>query len=165
VLPSGVFCLPVANPRDFRPGRVGSTFPQPVIRPARILVVDDNLPLRLMVAQVLEEQGYVTVAAESGEAALEAATHEPPDLCVIDFFMPGMSGAQLLRELRGSPDQRLRAVPVIGLTAYEHGERELLAAGAALVLRKPWNEAAVLAAVNRLLRPPGAPSLALQPNR
>jgi CheY-like chemotaxis protein len=122
-----------------------------VNRPARILVVDDNLPLRLMVAQALEEHGYVTVAAESGEAALEAAVYEPPDLCVVDFFMPGMTGAQFIRELRASTDRQLGAVPVIGLTAYENGEQELLAAGAVLVLRKPWNETVVLAAVNRVL--------------
>jgi CheY-like chemotaxis protein len=125
-----------------------------VNRPARILVVDDNLPLRLMVAQALEEHGYVTVAAESGEAALEAAAYEPPDLCVIDFFMPGMSGAELIRALRASADPRLRRVPAIGLTAYDAGERELLEAGAALVLRKPWNEVAVLDAVERLLPSP-----------
>ena len=126
-------------------------------RPSRILVVDDNQSLCRMVAQVLEERGYVTVAVESGEAALVAARHQPPDLCIVDFFMPGMSGAQLIRELRGSPDGRLRAVPAIGLTAYKSGERELLAAGAALVLRKPWNEAAILDAVERLLPPPASP--------
>ena len=125
-------------------------------RPARILVVDDNQSLRLMVAQVLEERGHVTVAVESGEAAMVAATHEPPDLCVVDFFMPGMSGAQLIRELRASPDVRLRQVPAIGLTAYKSGERELLAAGAAVVLRKPWNEAALIEAVERLLVPSGS---------
>ena len=118
-------------------------------------MVDDNLPLRLMVAQALEERGYVTVAAESGEAALEAAAYEPPDLCVIDFLMPGMSGAELIRALHASPDPLLRRVPAIGLTAYDAGEREMLAAGAALVLRKPWNEAAVLEAVERLLPSPG----------
>jgi CheY-like chemotaxis protein len=125
-----------------------------VKRPARILVVDDNLPLRVMAAQALEEQGYVTVAAESGEAALEAAAYEPPDLCIVDFFMPGMSGAQLIRQLRASPDGRLREVPAIGLTAYEDGARELVAAGAALVLRKPWSEVAVLDAVKLLLPAP-----------
>jgi len=125
-------------------------------RPVQILVVDDNLPLRLMVAQALEEHGYVTVAAESGEAALEAIGYRPPDLCVVDYFMPGMSGAELIRELRGSHDERLRRVKVIGLTGYEGGDRELLRAGADLVLRKPWNEAALLAAVGRLLERPVA---------
>jgi CheY-like chemotaxis protein len=129
-----------------------------VNRPARILVVDDNLPLRLMVAQALEEHGYVTVAAESGEAALEAVAQDPPDLCVVDFFMPGMSGAQMIRALRASADERLRRVPAIGLTAYASGERELLAAGAALVVRKPWNEAAMLEAVERLLAPAESPA-------
>ena len=104
-----------------------------------------------MVSQLLEERGYVTVAVESGEAALAAAIHEPPDLCIIDFFMPGMSGAQLIRMLRATSDGRLRQVPVIGLTAYQIGERDLVAAGAALVLRKPWNEGMVVEAVERLL--------------
>jgi two-component system chemotaxis response regulator CheY len=121
--------------------------------PLHILVVDDNLPLRLMVAQALEEHGYVTVAAESAEAALQAAIYEPPDLCVIDFYMPGMSGAGLIREFRCSPDDRLRHMKVIGLTGYEGGDRELLLAGADLVLRKPWNEASLLAAVRRLVEP------------
>jgi CheY-like chemotaxis protein len=131
-----------------------------VKRAAQILIVDDNLPLRLLVAQALEEHGYVTVAAESGEAALEAAAYGPPDLCIVDFFMPGMSGAQLIRELHASPDPRLRRVPVIGLTAYEGGERELLAAGAALALRKPWSEVTLLDAVERLL---GRPRVAASP--
>ncbi len=120
-------------------------------RPIRILVVDDNLPLRLMVSQALEEHGYVTVAAESVEAALEAASFQPPDLCVVDYFMPGLSGADLVRELRGASDERLRSVPVIGLTGYDGGDRELLTAGSEVVLRKPWNEAALLAAVVELL--------------
>jgi len=127
-----------------------------VKRPARVLVVDDNMSLCLMVSQALEERGYVTVAVESGEAALAAVAHEPPDLCIIDFVMPGMSGAQLIRELRASSDGQLRQVPVIGLTAYASGELELLAAGAALVLRKPWNEAAMVEAVDRLLAQPGS---------
>jgi len=122
-------------------------------RPARILVVDDNLPLRLMVAQALEERGYVTVPADSGEAALEAVADGPPDLCVVDYLMPGMNGAELVHRLRASPDPWLHQVPVIGLTAYADGERELLAAGAALALRKPLDEVALVEAVGRLLPP------------
>jgi CheY-like chemotaxis protein len=104
-----------------------------------------------MVSQALEEHGYVTVAADSAEEALEAASFQPPDLCVIDYFMPGMSGAELIRELRCSIDERLRRVRVIGLTGYEGGDRELLLAGADLVLRKPWNETALLAGVAQLM--------------
>jgi CheY-like chemotaxis protein len=124
-----------------------------VNRPARILVVDDNMPLRVMVAQALEEHGFVTVAAESGEAALQAVADGLPDLCVVDFLMEGMNGAELIRRLRTSPDPLLRGVPVIGLTAYASGERELLAAGAMVVLRKPPDEAALVEAVRRLLLP------------
>jgi CheY-like chemotaxis protein len=105
------------------------------------------------VAQALEEHGFVTVAAESGEAALQAVADGPPDLCVIDFLMEGMNGAELIRQLRTSPDPLLRRVPVIGLTAYASGERELLAAGAMEVLRKPPDEAALVETVRRLLQP------------
>jgi CheY-like chemotaxis protein len=127
-------------------------------RPARILVVDDNLPLRLMLAQALEARGYVTVVAESGEAALAAADWEPPDLCLVDYVMPGMNGADLVRALRASTDPRLRAVPAIGLTGYEEGDRDLLQAGAAEALRKPCDEATLVASVARVLA--AAPSRA-----
>jgi CheY-like chemotaxis protein len=127
-------------------------------RPARILVVDDNLPLRLMVAQALEARGYVTVAAESGEAALAAASWEPPDLCLVDYLMPGMNGAELVRTLRTSADPRLRAMPAIGLTAYAEGGRDLLEAGVVEALRKPCDEETLVATVARVLA--AAPPLA-----
>jgi CheY-like chemotaxis protein len=124
-----------------------------VNRPARILVVDDNMALRVMVAQALEEHGFVTVAAESGEAALQAVADGPPDLCVVDYLMQGMNGSELIRKLRASPEPLLRRLPVIGLTAYDSGERELLSAGAMAVLRKPPDEAALVATIRRLLQP------------
>jgi CheY-like chemotaxis protein len=104
---------------------------------ARILVVDDNETLRTLVAQALESEGYVAIAAESGEAALEVIRFSPPDLCLVDHVMPGMTGAELVRMLRASPDDRIRAIPAIGLSAYESGRHELLAAGALAAIRKP----------------------------
>jgi CheY-like chemotaxis protein len=104
---------------------------------ARILVVDDNETLRTLVAQALESEGYVAIAAESGEAAMEVIHFTPPDLCLVDHVMPGMTGAELVRLMRSSGDERIRRIPAIGLSAYETGRHELLAAGALAVIRKP----------------------------
>ena len=116
-------------------------------RPKRILVVDDNLPLRVLLSHTLEEAGYVAIGAESGEAALEVAGFDPPDLCLVDHHMPGMDGAALIRALRGSPDARLRTIPAIGLTGYQPAARDLLEAGALAALQKPCGERALLATV------------------
>ena len=106
-------------------------------RPACILVVDDNEILRTLLVQALESEGYLALAADSGEAALEVAGFDPPDLCLVDHVMPGMSGADLIRALRTSTDERLRHIPAIGLSAYDGAHSELLAAGAATALKKP----------------------------
>lgn len=126
--------------------------------PARILVVDDNALLRTLLTQSLEHAGYEALSAESGEAALEAVRLSPPDLCVVDQMMPGMSGAELIRALRASPDERLRTLPAIGLSGFDGAEQELLAAGAAVAVRKPCGVERLLAGVrSALARRPACP--------
>ena len=124
----------------------------PKERPKRILVVDDNLPLRVLLSHALEEAGYVAIAAESGEAALEVARFDPPDLCLVDHHMPGMDGVQLIRALRGSPDERLRHIPAICLTGYAPAARDLLEAGALFALCKPCGDGPLLETVASALR-------------
>jgi len=122
-------------------------------RPKRILVVDDNLPLRVMLSLALESAGYIAIAAESGEAALEVASFDPPDLCLVDQCMPGMSGSDLIRALRASSDDRLRHIPAIGLTGFARFEQDLVAAGALCALSKPCGEEALLERVESALHP------------
>ena len=121
-------------------------------RPARILVVEDNETLRTLLAQVLEGEGYVAIPAESGEEALEVARLAPPDLCLVDHVMPGMSGAEFIRALRRSTEDRLRMVPAIGLSAYESGRSELVAAGAIGAFGKPVAYAALIDGIRRALK-------------
>jgi CheY-like chemotaxis protein len=124
-----------------------------MLRPVRILLVDDN-PLILRVASlVLEEVGFEVVPADSGEAALALAGLDPPDLLVVDQEMPGMKGAELVRALRLSGDLRLAAVPVLGISAHPGAERTLRAAGANAFLGKPIEEEALLEAVLVALAP------------
>lgn len=132
----------------------------------RVLVVDDNDLIRHLVRLIIETGGHVAVEAESAEIALEAAREDPPDVCVVDEVMPGMSGSDLIRALRGSPDPRLRAVPVIGISGREGADRELLAAGASAFVPKPVEEQALLSALARVApvptrhggAPPGLPA-------
>jgi CheY-like chemotaxis protein len=125
-------------------------------RPKRILVVDDNLPLRVLIAQALESAGYIAIGAESGEQAMEVASFDPPDLCLVDQHMPGMTGADLIRALRGSPDERLRRIPAIGLSAYEGAASDLIEAGAFVSLRKPCGDQLLLLSVAQALGEPAA---------
>jgi len=120
-------------------------------QPPRILVVDDNQTLRVLLAQALEAGGYQALGADSAEAALEVLAFDPPDLCLVDHHMPGMGGAALVRWLRGSTDARLAGMPVIGLSGFEAAVRDLEAAGADEALQKPCPESTLLSHVARLL--------------
>jgi len=84
-------------------------------KPARILIVDD-VPANLNVlGDALEPEGYEILAARSGEAALESARTNRPDLILLDVMMPGMDGGDLAQCFQASP--KLRSVPVVFLTA------------------------------------------------
>ncbi len=117
----------------------------------RILVVDDNETLRTLIAQALESEGYVAIGAGSGEEAMEVARFAPPDLCLVDQMMPGMTGADLIRALRTSLDERLRAIPAIGLSAYAGAREELVAAGAISAVGKPVAYGDLLDRIRRTL--------------
>jgi CheY-like chemotaxis protein len=104
-----------------------------------------------MLSLALESAGYVAYGADSGEAALEVARFDPPDLCLVDQCMPGMTGAELIRALRSSSDERLRRIPAIGLTGLDRAARDLVAAGALFALKKPLDEGAWLERVEHAL--------------
>jgi len=82
----------------------------------RILVVDDDPPLRRMLARTLAAEGYsVTVAADGGAALAAVASTSPPDLIVLDVTMPGLDGLAVCRRLRAKGV----TVPVLMLTARD----------------------------------------------
>jgi CheY-like chemotaxis protein len=120
-----------------------------VIPPLHALVVDDNDLVRRLLEIALEESGFVSIGAESGEVALESARALAPDVCIVDEIMPGMSGAELVRRLRSEP--RLRHLAVVGISSRADSELALLQAGADVFLVKPVAEAALVSAVARAL--------------
>ncbi|MCM2358537.1 MAG: response regulator transcription factor [Geobacteraceae bacterium] len=80
-----------------------------------ILIIEDERDLAELVAFNLEQEGYRPIVALDGVAGLEAARTGSPDLILLDLMLPGMSGTELCRTLKG--DKRTAALPVIVLTA------------------------------------------------
>jgi two-component system response regulator (stage 0 sporulation protein F) len=105
--------------------------------PGRILIVDDEAPVREVLNDYFVERGYVVFMASNGEEALAAFTREGPDVVLLDVRMPGIDGMQVLKRLReADPD-----VPVIMVTANEDLEtaRETLSIGAFDYVAKPFD--------------------------
>ena len=116
--------------------------------PLRVVVADDEPEIRELVAEVLEEAGYLVEAVGDGLSALTAIRHHPPALALLDIAMPVMTGDETLRQVRaaGLP------IPVIVMTAGTNPER-FLCEGAAAVLPKPFELSRLLAAVTTARRP------------
>jgi CheY-like chemotaxis protein len=68
---------------------------------ARILIVDDEAANRMLVTSLLKYAGHQVDEAQSAESALEAAKAHRPDLVILDLYLPGMHGTQLVKALRG----------------------------------------------------------------
>jgi CheY-like chemotaxis protein len=117
----------------------------------RIVVVDDNETNLLFVTFLLEALGHAAFPASSGEAALELANRESPDLVLLDLQMPGWDGFETLRALHQSP--ALDQVPVIAVTARAMiGERETaIAAGFDGYITKPIQPRFFAAQINPFL--------------
>ena len=109
----------------------------------RVLVIDDDADIRELVTWKLSHAGYSTLAAADGEAGLIAATTgdagELPDVVLVDWMMPKMTGVEVCAALRGNP--LTAAIPVILLTAKaEEAEVERgFAAGVDDYIVKPFS--------------------------
>jgi len=114
-----------------------------------VLVVEDNEKNLKLVRDVLEASGYRTLAATSGEEAVETAWTHVPALVLMDVRLPGIDGVEALARLRG--DERTASIPVLAVTAQAmHGDRaRFLAAGFDGYLSKPLDIAELVAAVAR----------------
>jgi adenylate cyclase len=86
-----------------------------VIQPSRILVVDDNASNRDLLSRRLQRQGHTVLQAEDGRIALAMVENEALDLVLLDLMMPGISGYDVLTQLKGDP--RSRDIPVIMISA------------------------------------------------
>ncbi|MCP4749035.1 MAG: response regulator transcription factor [Desulfobacteraceae bacterium] len=92
------------------------TFPGDAEKPA-ILIVDDEMDMRIFLSTVFETSGFRTVVARDGRQGLEKARQTKPDLVILDIMMPGEGGALIYKALKNDPD--LNAIPVIMLSAVD----------------------------------------------
>jgi DNA-binding response OmpR family regulator len=119
-----------------------------------VLVVDDDENARYLFEVVLQQAGYRVVHAVDGESGLVAFREHEPDLVVLDARLPGMSGFEVCRELRGGP--RGSDIPVLMVTGDDDPESVRLgyAAGASDFVSKTLNWREFAQRVVRLM-PPG----------
>ncbi|MGV7963159.1 phosphate regulon transcriptional regulator PhoB [Photorhabdus tasmaniensis] len=118
----------------------------------RILVVEDEAPIREMVCFVLEKNGYQPVEAEDYDSALACLSEPYPDLVLLDWMIPGGSGLQIIKQMKR--DNNVRDIPVMMLTARGEEEDRVrgLEVGADDYITKPFSPKELVARVKAVLR-------------
>jgi len=116
---------------------------------ARVLVVDDDEQLLRALRITLAARGYEVIIAADGTTALAAASHNPPDLVILDLGLPDLDGVAVVEGLRG-----WSTAPIIVLSARhaEHAKVDALDAGADDYITKPFGMAELLARMRAALR-------------
>jgi len=126
----------------------------------RILVVDDEPDITALVAYHLAKAGYRVSTASRGPEALQAAIGERPDLVILDLMLPGMSGFDVLAELRARPDTKEMGVLLLTARREEADRIRGLTLGADDYLTKPFSPAELTLRVGAVLRRLASPSVA-----
>src|SRR5213593_3055887 len=121
---------------------------------AEILIVDDDSTSRKILAHLMVAAGYKCRECEDGTQALQIIHAEPPSLLLLDFDMPGLNGAEVLKRLRSDSDPDVAQIPAIMLTGHgsEESEVRCLQAGADDFVTKPVNAAVLRARIETQLR-------------
>jgi len=122
-----------------------------ILTKTTILVIEDDAAVRQTLIDLLELNGFRTLVATDGLRGLELAQRELPSLIVTDISMPGMTGFELLEQLRGN--EGLRSIPVIVISAQREraATRRGMELGAADFISKPFTEAELIHSISTRL--------------
>jgi serine phosphatase RsbU (regulator of sigma subunit) len=120
----------------------------------RILVADDDATSRKLLTRILTRAGFDCAEAPDGIEALKLLRADPPSLLLLDYDMPGMNGAEVLKQLRRDGNAAVAQIPAIMLTGHGGEESEVLCleAGADDFVTKPINDAVLRARIDTQLR-------------
>ena len=136
-------------------GEAAAAADQAQVEPDRpgesVLVIDDDPDVRAFIVDALEDQGYLVRQASDGKEGLAEFNREKPDLVIVDFIMPGMSGAEVARKIRS----RLADQPILFVSGYSETEAVKRTAPDAPLLTKPFRADALHKAVRGALVPAG----------
>lgn len=118
----------------------------------RILVVEDEAPIREMLCFVLEQNGYQAVEAEDYDSAQAQFCEPYPELIIMDWMLPGGSGINLIKNLKR--DEHTRHIPVVMLTARGEEEDKVrgLEVGADDYITKPFSPKELMARLKAVMR-------------
>jgi DNA-binding response OmpR family regulator len=119
----------------------------------KVLVVDDNQDVRDLVVHILTADGFQVYAAIDGENALAILNNSPVDLVLLDVMMPGISGLDVLKEIRTGSNKKIREVPVMMITAKSSTDDidQALAIGANSYVVKPFRGTTIREKVRKIL--------------
>jgi DNA-binding response OmpR family regulator len=125
-----------------------------------VLVIDDDPDIVQVLSHTLGRAGYRVSTASNGHDGLTRLFNEIPDLVILDLKMPGMSGYEVIRQVRST--RRVAQIPILVLTASDVGDgrERALALGANEYLRKPISNDQLLAEISRLVHAVGTPASA-----
>lgn len=118
---------------------------------SKILIVDDSPAQLYCLRKIVEEGGHQAVTADSGEAAVEMANYENPELILMDIVMPGMNGYQAKRDI--GRNESTRHIPVIFVSSKD-GEADRawgMRQGACEYVTKPVDRNALLTAISEAM--------------
>ena len=123
----------------------------------KVLVVDDEENIRMLVKFNLEKAGYEVLEASDGNKAIETAVNSTPDIVILDLMLPGIDGLEVCRNLKRHP--RTAALPIIMLTAKsDEIDRVIgLELGADDYMTKPFSQRELVARIKAVLRRSNVP--------
>ena len=116
-----------------------------------VLVADDDRDIRDLVAFKLEAAGFTVLTADNGDTALHVVVEQRPDLAVLDVMMPGLSGTQVLQQLRAHPEVGATRVILLTAKAQEADVESGFSLGADDYVVKPFSPRELLSRVQAVL--------------
>ncbi|HEY8682172.1 MAG TPA: response regulator [Rhodanobacter sp.] len=119
---------------------------------AKVLVVDDSATIRAVLGKMLNQDGHLVLKAPDGEAALELARNELPDLIFLDIVLPGMNGFAVLRALRREP--LTHHIPIVMISGNLQATEQFYVQrfGADDFMKKPFGRGEVFARIQQLTK-------------